>query len=149
MHSDCICRSGESCFHESFVLAVRRGSGGMEPSTSVDLCLYEPDGQLTVLSVLGFTSWKKVSDTDRVRGKHKTVKNQPIWIQKIVRQEHGLTLHAYPFSLIFFGEPIRLQHRQLTKVDPPRYWGESHALEYRRKYLALFDEASKPSSGRS
>ena len=51
-----ICELGHKCFHEAFLFSV-----GISKDQSVNLCFYETNGMLSVLSVSNFTSWKKTN----------------------------------------------------------------------------------------
>jgi len=130
MHGDCICRHGEPCFHDAFVFSV-----GETADRSVELCLYQADGQLSVLSISDFTSWKRIRGGRKVRGFNKTV-----LIDRITRETHCLTIDCFDIAFLFFGQDVQLRVADVARVASPRLFGDGPGIEYRRKYMKYFNE---------
>ncbi len=134
MHESCICQAGDECHHEAFVFSVGETARG-----TVEIALYRPNGYLSVLAVAGFTSWKKSRGADRIPGKRSFHGfSETALVDRIVRQEHGLTIECDKVALLFFGPHVRLTTRDVAAVEPPRIFGDKPGIEYRKRYMKHF-----------
>jgi len=134
MHESCICGDGEPCYHEAFVFAVGETAGG-----SVELDILQSNGRLSRLTICNFSSWKKSTDAihlksaRNVRGFHRTVS-----IDRIVRQEHCLTIDCFGIGYLFFGSGVTIAAEDVRQVEPPKEFGDGPGEKYRRTYLPYF-----------
>lgn len=134
MHESCVCENGEACFHESFVFSVGATASGM-----VELAIYQPDGRLSLVSVLGFTSWKRTRDSGRIAKKNATRRfNRTVIIDRIIRDEHCLTIDCHDIAFVFFGRNVVYTSREVATVESPHIFGDAPGIEYRKKYMRFF-----------
>lgn len=134
MHQSCVCENGEACFHESFVFSVGETASGM-----VELTIYQPDGRLSFVSVSGFTSWKRTRDSGRIAKKDAVRHfNRTVIVDRIIRDEHCLTIDCNGIAFMFFGRNVVYTLREVATVEAPHVFGDAPGIEYRKKYMRYF-----------
>jgi len=137
VHESCICQQGEPCFHESFVFSV-----GETARKVVELCIYQENGDLSRLSVHGYTSWKRSRNRDRISSKTPRGFDKAVLIDRITREEHCLTIDCFDIAFLFFGRRIVLRTEHVASVDRPCRFGDRPSAEYRKKYMQYFNRHS-------
>lgn len=134
VHESCVCEHGEACFHESFVFSVGETAAGM-----VELAIYQPDGRLSRVSISGFTSWRRTRDSDRIAKKNAIRQfNRTVIIDRIIRQEHCLTIDCHDLAFVFFRGEVVCTSRDVATVEAPHLFGDAPGIEYRKKYMPYF-----------
>ena len=121
-----LCEWGQECFHEAFIFSV-----GMNRDKSVQICLYEPNGKLSIVTVSNFSSWKKTPNL---------IGNSEIeMIDCIFQYDHALTIETIcGEKIIFHGTNIQLNYLLIKQVSPPKIFGYGIASKHYEKYAHVF-----------
>jgi hypothetical protein len=134
MHDSCICGLGEPCYHEAFVFSV-----GETKANTVELCIYQVNGKLSKLNVSNFSSWRKSANAIHLKPNRKVRRcDRTVMIDRILRQEHGLTIDCVGIAFLFFGDKVNMQVEDVRQVDQPHVFGDSAGQEYRKRYFRYF-----------
>jgi hypothetical protein len=112
---------------------------GQTRTGSVQLCIYQCSGWLSRLTVSNFSSWRKSRSALHLKST-KTVRkfDKTVMIDRILRQEHGLTIDCSEVAFLFFGRQVKIEVEDVRQVDPPRRFGERIGREYRERYFQCF-----------
>jgi len=139
MEEACVSEPGAPCLHESFLFAVGETRNG-----TVELDLYQSDGHLAIVTLSGFSSWRRVRDADR-NGRAQALPRvaETVLIDCVTRQAHCLTVRCTGLDLLFFGSEVRLETEHLAEVEPPHLFGIARGNEYRRRYAHYFTDRRK------